>query len=178
MGLLKKVCITFAAGTVIAISAGYYGNKYAILGLDEGDYTKNTEVTVPYKPCINENTVIEFVYNYSDGYIDTQYTLPAKYMQGYDREQLQNAYDSWQMDSFSANKVVFSKNFQEESPQHYILKEYNGYIGVFYKKSGILKEITSTPVASLSDADKKRYAEGVEIDGEDNLVKFIENLET
>ena len=41
-----------------------------------------------------------------------------------------------------------------------------------------LKEVTSTPIQSLSDEDKKLFENGVEIDGEKNLIKYIESLET
>lgn len=178
MGVLKKGAVILSIGIAAAIAAGYYGNKYAILGVDDGDYTKNTEVAAPYKQCIDENTVIEFIYNYSDGFSNSQYTLPENYMIGYDKQQLMNIYKDWQMESFSPNKVIFEKSINDDSPYHYILKEHKGYVGVFYKKSGMLKEITSTPIASLSENDKKRYEAGIEIDGEENLAKFIENLET
>ena len=99
-------------------------------------------------------------------------------MYGWDREKIQQAYSDWQMTEFSADRVVFNRNIEGDSPQHYILKENDGYVAVYYRDSGILKETTSTPVASLSDEDKKLFQEGLEIEGETNLIKYIEGLET
>lgn len=127
---------------------------------------------------IGENTVLEFVYNYSDGFSETQQSLPQQFMYGWDREKTQNAYSDWLMTEFSSDRVVFNKSIDGESSQHYILRENKGYIAVYYRDSNILKEMTSTPVASLSDEDKKLFEKGVAIDGEKNLIKYIEGLET
>ncbi len=178
MGFFKKTIFMLSAGCIIAGIAGWYGNKYAILGTDDSSYSNNIQVSLPEKTTINKDTVIEFQYNYSDGLSSTQCTLPAQYMTDYDKKQLQQAYSSWQMESFSPSKVVFVKNFDSESTQHYILKEYNGYVGVFYKKSGMLKELTSTPIASLSTEDAERYKKGINVDGDENLMKCLEGLET
>lgn len=178
MGLLKKTILITALGTIVMVTSAYYGNKYAILGKDDTKYSNNIEVKAPYKVCINEDTVLEFQYTYTDGITTTNYTLPPKYMVNYDRDELSQAYGSWQMDSFSPNKVVFVKKFDSESTQHYILKDYNGYIGVFYKKSGMLKELTSTPISSLSSSDAQKYKDGVTVDGDDNLNKILQDLET
>ncbi len=178
MKLYKKAILTFTAGVLISAGTCYLGNKYAILGLDDGDYSKNTEVSIPYKQCIDENTVIETIYNYNDGYSDISSALPSDYMVGFDKEQLQEEYRGWQIESFSPYKVVFSKTVDEESPQHYVIKEYKGYLCVFYRKSGAVKEMTSTPVDSLSNEERERYVEGVEIDGDDELARVMEGIES
>lgn len=180
--MLKKTVILILFGAVVMIISAYLGNKYTVLGTDdtadENYYENSIEVKSPDRLTINSDTVLEFQYNYTDGITTTQCMLPAKYMTDYDRGELADAYSSWQMESFSPVKVVFVKNFDSESTQHYILKEYKGYVGVFYRKSGMLKELTSTPVASLSEKDREKYSKGVEIDGDENLMKYIEGLET
>ena len=82
------------------------------------------------------------------------------------------------MTEFSKDRVVFNKSINGNSTQHYVIREDNGYVAVFYRESNILKEVTSTPIESLSDEDKKLFENGVEIDGEKNLIKYIESLET
>lgn len=178
MRIFKKMAALLMVGAVSAMVGIYYGNKYQILGTDDTTYTNNIQVSLPQKTTINTDTILEFHYNYSDGLSSTQYTMPPEYMSGYTKEELEKAYSSWQMDSFSENRVVFIKNFETESTQHYVLKDYNGYVGVFYKKTGMLKELTSTPVASLSAADAEKYKKGFYVDGDENLVKCLEDLET
>lgn len=178
MGFFKKAGIVFIAGIAVAGISAFFGNKYAILGLDDTEYTNNIYVNAPEKITINKNTIMEFQYSYNDGFTETLCSFPPEYMSDYSREELAKAYDGWQIQSFSPNKVIFSKTLDTESSQHYILKEHKGYIAVFYKKSGVLKELTSTPVSSLSDKERQQYISGVQIDGNENLIKHLENLES
>lgn len=179
MVFLKRVTLILSLGIIVGFIAMYLGNKYKILGVDEGNYEKNNlTVSMPQYEGVTENTVFEFVRSYSDGISERGYSLPPEYMEGYTKEELQNVFEGWQMESFSTKKVVFVKNYDYQSPQHYVIKEYEGYVAVFYRKNGVLKELTSTPVASLDEAERKKYEEGVEIDGEKNLVKYLEALES
>ncbi|MGN1317539.1 MAG: hypothetical protein ACI4VF_00885 [Lachnospirales bacterium] len=175
---IKKIVYLLVFGFFVMGICGYLGYKYKILGTDDGIYENSIEVKAPITQRINKDTVLEFQYNYTDGITTTQCLLPQSYMDKYDRETLANCYSSWQMESFSPNKVVFVKNFDSESTQHYIIKEYKGYVGVFYKKTGMLKELTSTPVSSLSDDEKEKIKNEIVIDGDDNLMKFLESFET
>ncbi len=174
----KIACIT--AGilffTVLGSFTGYY---IAFNSESDASYGKGA-VMAEAQPdiAIGENTVLEFVYNYSDGYSETQQSLPQQFMYGWNREQTAQAYSQWLMTEFGADRVVFTRSVEGNSPQHYVLKENKGYVAVYYRDSGILKEMTSTPVSALSDEDKKRFTEGVEIDGEKNLIKYLESLET
>lgn len=176
--LLKGFLIVFCGMifTVIGASTGYY---LAYNSEEDNDYGSGL-VMAEAKPgtAIGENTVLEFVYNYADGFSETQQSLPQKFMYGWDREKTQQAYSEWLMTEFSADRVVFNKDVEGNSSQHYILKENEGYVAVFYRDSGILKEMTSTPIAALSEEDKKLFEKGLEIDGELSLIKFIESIET
>ncbi len=179
MRRLLKGLLVIMCGVVFTMTGGLAG--YYMAFNDEGDIEYGGETVMAEAKSdvtIGEKTVLEFVYNYSDGISETRQSIPQRSMYGWDREKTQEAYSDWQMTEFSADRVVFKKSIEGESPQHYILKENDGYVAVYYRDSGILKEITSTPVASLSDEDKKLFEEGLEIDGEMNLIKYIEGLET
>ena len=47
-----------------------------------------------------------------------------------------------------------------------------------YKDSGVLKEVTSTPVASLNDDERKSVVSGKEIDGDTHLYLCLQDLES
>lgn len=162
--------------TAIGAMTGYFLAYTSEAGIEYGQGLVMAEAQP--EAVINENTVLEFVYNYSDGFTETQQNLPQQFMYGWDRDKTKSAYNGWLMTEFSSDRVVFNKSIEGNSTQHYVLKENNGYIAVYYRDSNILKEITSTPLASLSDEDKKSFEKGVEIDGEKNLIKYIESLET
>lgn len=179
MRRVMKYILIVTSGVIFAIIGGLTGYFFAYNSELDSEYGTGL-VMAEAQPdtVIGENTVLEFVYNYADGFSETQQNLPQQFMYGWDREKTQQAYNDWMMTEFSEDRVVFNKSIDGNSTQHYILRENNGYIAVYYKESNILKEMTSTPVASLSDEDKALFEKGVEIDGEKNLIKYIEGLET
>lgn len=179
MGKLLKYTLITALGVIFTVAGGLTGYYIAYNSELDSEYGTGL-VMADAQPdtVIGENTVLEFVYNYGDGYSETQQGLPQQFMYGWDREKTRLAYSDWLMTEFGSDRVVFNKSVEGDSSQHYILKENKGYIAVYYRDSNILKEMTSTPIASLSDDDKKLFEEGVKIDGEKNLIKYIEGLET
>ena len=174
-----KYTLIVASGIIFTIIGGMTGYFFAYTSEEGTEYGQGL-VMAEAQPSdvINENTVLEFVYNYSDGFSETQQNLPQQFMYGWDREKTKAVYKDWLMTEFSPDRVVFNKSINGHSTQHYIIREDKGYIAVFYRDSNILKEVTSTPIESLSDEDKKLFENGVEIDGEKNLIKYIESLET
>lgn len=174
-----KYILIVASGIIFTIIGGMTGYFFAYTSEEGTEYGQGL-VMAEAQPSdvINENTVLEFVYNYSDGFSETQQNLPQQFMYGWDREKTKAVYKDWLMTEFSPDRVVFNKSINGNSTQHYIIREDKGYIAVFYRDSNILKEVTSTPIESLSDEDKKLFENGVEIDGEKNLIKYIESLET
>ena len=124
------------------------------------------------------NTVLTFVSNYEDGFSDTREVIAPVYMYGWQRDRMESAYPSWQMDEFSPLRVVFNRSERGRSSQHYVLGEKDGYVAVYYKDSGVLKEVTSTPVASLNDDERKSVISGKEIDGDTHLYLCLQDLES
>lgn len=179
MRRVMKYILIITCGVIFAIIGGLTGYFFAYNSESDSEYGAGL-VMAEAQPdtVIGENTVLEFVYNYADGFSETQQSLPQQFMYGWDREKTQQVYNDWMMTEFSEDRVVFNKSIAGNSTQHYILRVNNGYIAVYYRESNILKEMTSTPVASLSDEDKALFEKGVEIDGEKNLIKYIEGLET
>ena len=174
-----KICFIALMGIGAASLGGWLGYVNGMEGEKNTVYgSPALAVGSPKEQTVGENTVMEFVYNYNDGFSETVERLPQYYMYGWNRENVADAYDTWQMTSFSDKRIVFNKNMNCPSSQHYTLKIDNGYVVVYYRESDALKEITSTPAASLSDADKKLFEQGVDIDGELNLMRYLESLET
>lgn len=179
MRRVMKYILIITCGIIFSVIGGLTGYFFAYNSELDSEYGTGL-VMAEAQPdaVIGENTVLEFVYNYADGFSETQQSLPQQFMYGWDREKTHQAYNDWMMTEFSEDRVVFNKSIDGNSTQHYILKINNGYIAVYYRESNILKEMTSTPVASLSDEDKALFEKGIEIDGEKNLIKYIEGLET
>lgn len=173
-----KITLITAFALICCVGGGYGGYITAINSKPNQEFNTSAVATSNSKDTIGENTVLEFVYNYSDGYSETQQSLPQQFMYGWDREKTIRNYSDWQVSEFGSDRVVFNKSVEGNSSQHYILKINKDYVAVYYRDTGILKEITSTPVKSLSEEDRKAFEIGVEIEGEDNLIRYMEALES
>ena len=119
----------------------------------------------------------EYYYE-GDGKTETASENSPYFLIGLTRSQVENRYPDWEILNFDANEVVMRKNLEEKSNQYYILSEQNGYIAVFYKfpvNGTNLKEITSTHINALPPEEKARIATGIEVEGENALMKILED---
>ena len=154
-----------------AVSAGIWVYNLEIAKDNNSLFTGETlEVKSDAGNSVGRNTVLTFVSNYEDGFSDTREVIAPVYMYGWQRDRMESAYPSWQMDEFSPLRVVFNRSERGRSSQH--------YVAVYYKDSGVLKEVTSTPVASLNDDERKSVISGKEIDGDTHLYLCLQDLES
>ena len=97
-----------------------------------------------------------------------------------DREGVQNYFNEWNIDDFSANEIHLSKNTDGICGEHYVLRESEGYISISCKNDVgeyIFKGLTDIPVQYLPEEDLARLENGIEIVGRDSLNKFLEDFE-
>lgn len=131
---------------------------------------------------ITPSTKMVYQYYYEeDGKTEVLEEEPPYFLLDMTRQEIENDFNDWKVESFSNKEVIMKKTIKGKSNQHYILGEYNGFVAVFYEKEingNNLKEITDTPLESLSEEDRKRLKEGIAIDGDDNLIKALENIES
>lgn len=76
-------------------------------------------------------------------------------------------------------EIEASKTLNEEN-RHYILKEKDGNICVYYineKKEEILYKVTDISIEYLSEDDVKSLKEGIDVYGLQNLNQLIEDFE-
>jgi hypothetical protein len=66
-----------------------------------------------------------------------------------------------------------------DSPPRYELSVLNGYITVFYAgdRSNV-KQVTGTPVVSLSREEQERLTIGIDIDDDEQLVKLLQDYDS
>lgn len=137
---------------------------------------KTTEIT--QQPTVTENTVIKYKHSFtSDNITQEKEALAPYYMIGKTKQQLTEEMSDWNIESFSPAMVVMSKSINGNSPESYILRSKKGYVAVYYK-NGALKEVTNTPVTSLSIDEQLKLEEGVEILGNKQLIQVLENMES
>lgn len=156
----------------VGLVAGYYMYKPQPL-----EPKKSIEIP-KQQPTVTKNTIIRYKHSFTrDNIIQEKEALAPYYMIGKTKQELKEAMADWNIESFSPAMVVVSKSVMGESPQHYVLKVKNGYVAVYYK-NGTLKEITNTPVTGLTLNEQLSLENGMEIQGDLELTRMLENLES
>ena len=119
----------------------------------------------------------KIIYNYNN---HTESKLAPNFLIGMNENEFKNVFSSWDVKDFSREKIVIQKNIADKSQQYYIIGIKDGYVAVFshdgIKKS--LKELTTTPVESLSSEDKVRLENGIKISDEDKLIAIMQDYES
>lgn len=119
----------------------------------------------------------KIIYNY-DNYTESK--LAPNFLIGMNEHDFKNVFSDWNVKDFSREKIVMKKNIAAKRQQYYIIGIKDGYVAVFFydgrKKS--LKELTNTPIESLSLEDKNRLEKGIKIFDEDKLIAIMQDYES
>lgn len=89
-------------------------------------------------------------------------------------------YKDWNVDSFSSDNIILSRQSSGICSEHYILRESDGYISISCVNDigeYIFKGLTDISVQYLTEEDLKGLEKGIEIVGKENLNKFLEDFE-
>lgn len=124
-----------------------------------------------------ENATAEYIYKYlGDGITETSAAPIPPYLAGLTEQEAREKMRGFDITYFSENKITLVKELAGESRQHYIIGEKDGYVAVYYKKGGGLKEVTNTPTAVLGS----EYADlaGCEIVGKEALAGLLQDIES
>lgn len=134
---------------------------------------------------VTPSTKIIYKYYYEDdGFSETTSELAPEFLIGMNKNELKKtfAHSHWKINNFSRETVVLQKNISATNKQNYILGVKNGYVAVFYQEKNLdglkLKEVTNTPISSLSLEEQKRLNIGIKVSGEDKLVLIMQDYES
>ena len=137
-----------------------------------------TEIPKPQKR-ISEDTSIIYEYYYTeDGRIDVTEEDSPYFLLGKTEKDLGDLFTEWQIRDFDDDRVIMRKTVEGKSNQYYIIGIQDGYVAIFYKNEvncNNLKEITDTAVSILPIEEQQKLLKGIEVNGEENLVKILED---
>lgn len=88
-------------------------------------------------------------------------------------------YSGWEIDKITKDEIVLYKEYDTECGEHYVFREKDGFI-IVYQKTAKGEEVykeTNIPTDYLSEADKLKIRDGLEVYGEEELNKLIEDFE-
>ena len=180
MKTFLKMLGTILAGAVItffSIALGYnlYNHTSSELPqvyANEGIYKGSNTAVV----C--ENTVVRYIYHYSEDNQELIYEEKApSYLQGLDTEGVKEALEGYEVCELTSDNLVLRKIIQGRSNTHYSIGEKDGYVAVFFE-NGILKEKTATPIEGLDPQIKAQIIKGIKINGSEELIRCLEDIES
>lgn len=96
------------------------------------------------------------------------------------KEDLQKIYEDWNIESFSSNEIILSKECEGECGEHFIVKDEDGKVVIYrIKEDGEeeLYEKTEISTEYVTQTDKIRMKDGVKVNGKEELNQFIEDFE-
>jgi len=154
---------------------GSANNRYNTINSQEKQDTESQ------KQKTNENTKMIYEYYYKgDGTTKVQEEALPPSLVNKSREAIENAFNEWSVVTFNTDQIVLRKDIDGTSAVNYILKEYDGFVAVFYDKGEKqeLMELTNTPISSLPEEEQILLKEGIYITGNKNLLKILQDYES
>lgn len=95
-------------------------------------------------------------------------------------EKIKELYPEWKIIDFNRNQVSLYKDFDGICNEHFVVKNNDGVITVYYlneAKEEFLYEVTDISVEYLTDGDKDSLEKGIFIYGKNELNALLENFE-
>lgn len=152
---------------------GFYDKAPKRLPEAYSSAVKTTDITKT-----GENTVIRYIYHYNaDGEEMFFEESAPKALQGLDIDGVRALMPGYEICELTEQRLVVKRNIEGRSNCHYSIGEKDGYVAVFFE-NGILKEKTTTPVEGLAPEIQAQLIKGVKVDGSENLIKCLEDIES
>lgn len=143
---------------------------------------ENESVNTTYiEPVVSPNAEIVSteVFNKCGHTITKREEVPREII-NLNEESVKEYYKDWNVDKFSSDEIIISRDNNKICNEHYILRESDGYISISVKNDigeYIFKGLTDIPVQYLPEEDITNLECGIEIVGKENLNSFLENFE-
>lgn len=130
---------------------------------------------------ISPNAIIIFkIYYQACGHTVTQTIDVPKDLVNQGRKEVLKRYKDWDIASFENTEIVLYKDAEGICNEHYLIKENNGYVAVYYldeQGNETLKETTSIVMSYLPETDIYRLKEGIKVIGDEQLNATLEDYE-
>ncbi len=178
MKQLLKIIFAAFIGTAVTLCGLFLGYSFYDKAPERLPTAYTTAVKSPNIPKTSENTVVKYIYHYTDDGEETFFEETApKALQNLDIDGVRALMPGYEICELTEQRLVVKRNIEGRSNCHYSIGEKDGYVAVFFE-NGILKEKTTTPVEGLAPEIKAQLVKGVKIDGRENLIKCLEDIES
>ena len=101
---------------------------------------------------------------------------------GKTRSEIAQAFPDWQLKDFSPERVLLSTKINSYCPDHYIIREEDGFLVIFRadKDTGymIAVEATNIPIDRLSQELQEQVSKGMVLDSIEAVEQLMEDWES
>ena len=114
------------------------------------------------------------------GHITSQYNNIPEELVNKTEQELKEMYPEYMVETFKSNEIVVYKEKEGECGEHYLVKDLNGTVVIYERKSDGTEELleeTSIATDYLPETDKIQMQEGIEVNGKQELNQLIEDYE-
>ena len=114
------------------------------------------------------------------GHIKNEYGNLPQDLVNLSKEQIQEKYLNYQIESFASNEVVLQQEKEGECGEHYMVKDKEGQVVVYQiLENGEQNEIEITGITTeyLPETDKINMKKGIQVNGKQELNQLIEDFE-
>ena len=114
------------------------------------------------------------------GHFKFEYAKLPEELVNLTKEEVEDFYDDWEVEEFSANKVVLVKEISSLCDEHFIIKLGEKYVQIFHLESDgnlVLYKTTDISRDYLPAEDISKLEQGMYVFGEGKLNSIIEDFE-
>ncbi|MBR5468135.1 MAG: BofC C-terminal domain-containing protein [Firmicutes bacterium] len=182
----KYLIIIFTAVFVISVGLGFLAGKSVMDDMPKFDRNhvyaaekdEDKKVSGDVVKIVPGTKIIYEYYYPADEETEIVEESAPYFMLGLTFKELQQNYDMWQIEYFSADKVVMKRNVYGEREQKYIVGIKDGYVAVFYDigtDEELVREITNIFAGALPKEEREKLKNGIKVVGENNLIGILQD---
>lgn len=173
---------------IISIIIGYVGCKIYDstsqinkLSQNEQNVIQNEKIVNATREKVSPNAkvIIRTYYEKCNHDEQKEVELPVE-MVNCTQEELESKYNDLELESFSADKLIFLKKEEGICNNHYIVKDINNEINIYKLKNNeeeVFFDKTSISTEYLSELDLEKLKKGIKVYGKEELNSILEDFE-
>ena len=147
----------------------------------EKENKNNIIETNSYQERLSPNCTLTLKTYYKEcGHIKNEYYVIGEELVNKTKEDIEKVYGEYSVSKFSSSSVELYREVNNQCGEHYVVKNVDDNIEIYkLLESGeeILFEKTDISIIYLTEADKEKIRNGIEINGKEELNKFLEDYE-
>ena len=143
--------------------------------------SENLIETTTFEEKTTPNTILTLQKYYAEcGHtIETNNVIPYEQV-NLTEDEIKEKYSDWNLESFSAEEIILSKEVDSFCGEHYLVTEKDGFVAIStVDQDGIVtfKEKTNISVEYLPETDRITLKNGLMVYGTEELNKLLEDYE-